>query len=391
MCRVIGVELKQKHIFAILGSIMCAQALAKNANEPFDVGATLILQREKYSGVLTDSGLAQSSSFLRRADIKVGIPLFDETIFNLKIKTKKSGKVAISDAYADLELIPDLLIRAGRYDPEFGHELTSSTNWTTAIERSAINDLLLLSGDGSGGEGISLIYSTDVFHGNFSVYQNTDALFFTSRIAYMTIPEDNHRLMFGYSATFTNDQLEDDGEISSDLGFWYLSDDEDVNSIKLAESLDEDVISDNSELGLELSYQYNNILFQSEYVRRKYDSEDGDIHTLGEGYFIQLAYTLTGESRRFKKSDATFRGIKPGRHDGVIPGAWEMFLRYEDLKVAQESNDRRATVNTIGLNWYYREDLRISSSYSKVFAPADDNDEGQISGSGVAFRILITL
>jgi phosphate-selective porin OprO/OprP len=152
-------------------------------------------------------------------------------------------------------------------------------------------------------------------------------------------------------------------------------------------------------MGLELAYQHHSALFQAEYVRRDYTSRYSETSTQAEGYFVQLAYTLTGEHRRIKKSNATFKGIKPDKRHSVIPGAWEVFLRHENIEVAQESNSstdklstevRRANVNTIGINWYYREDFRLSSSYSRVFAPADDNDEGHIRGSGMALRALYT-
>jgi phosphate-selective porin OprO/OprP len=400
----ISVVSKQKHIFGIIVSILCGQILIKDAKasdkDIFDIGATLILQRESYGGVLTDSGSEHSASFLRRADIKIEIPIFDETSFNVKIKTQRSGEISASDAYVDLDMISGFSIRAGRFDPEFGHELTGSTNWTTAIERSAIYDLLLMSGDGSDGEGVSLSYSSNTFHGNLSIYHNTDTTFYSSRLVSITAPANTHRLMFGYSVTCTDDMVADDGEINSDMGFWYLDQDSDVNSIKLAKSLDDDVISDNREMGLELAYQYHSALFQTEYVRRNYTSQNREITALAEGHFVQLAYTLTGEARRYKKSNATFKGIKPSHHHGTIPGAWEIFLRHEDIKVTQElnisANDptsdvRRANVNTIGLNWYYRENLRLSSSYSRIYAPADDNDVGQTRGSGMAIRILVTL
>jgi phosphate-selective porin OprO/OprP len=397
------VKFKIKYICGILGSVICAQAFANGTNEnsfdDFDIGATLILQREKYSGVLTDSGSSQSSSFLRRADVKIQVPFIAGILFNLKIKTKKNGEVALLDSYAALDLFSGFSIRVGRFDPEFGNELTASTNWTTAIERSAIHDLLLLSGDGSKGEGASLIYSSDLFHGNLSAYKNSNAKYYSSRLVSITAPEKNHRFLFGVSATFTEDLIANDGEINSDLGFWYLDEEPETNLIKFAKSLDDEVISDNRETGLELTYQYHNALLQAEYIRRDYASQDRTTTTLAEGFYVQLAYTLTGESRRFKKSNATFKGIKPKRHDGIVPGAWEVFLRHEGIKAEQETgigtNDlssevRRANVDTIGLNWYYREDLRIASSYSKIYAPADDNDEGQIRGSGMAFRILFS-
>jgi phosphate-selective porin OprO/OprP len=397
----LGVKIKL--ISIILASIMCTQAPANDSRkygiDGIDLGATLTFQREWYRGVLTDNGLTNSSSFLRKADVKAKIPLFDKTIFKLKLKVQRSDKITATDAYINSELMPGLSIRAGRYDPEFSHELTGSSSWTTAVERSSIYDLLALSGDGSDGEGISLNYSTDAFHGNFTLYNIPNTLFYSTRLVLLPIHENTHRLTFGYSATFTEDPVANDGEIKSSMGFWSLDDNSDTNLIKLAESVDDDTIIDNLEMGLELTYLYHNILFQAEYVRRDYTSPDKQITTLAEGFSLQLAYSLTGNPRRFNKSNATYKGLKPIRHHAPFPGAWEVFLRYEDLESTQESQislnnylseEKQANVYTIGINWYFLEDLRISTSYSRVYAPADDNDEGQIRGTGMALRTLLT-
>jgi phosphate-selective porin OprO/OprP len=403
MCRISGFVFKQNVTLCIFGGIMCTQVSAngvlKHETDAIDIGATLMFQKEEYRGVLTDSGSSQSASFLRKAKVKVKIPLYRKTVFKLKFNKHKSDDVTVTDAFVKSGLIPGFSLKAGRFDPEFGLELTGSGSWTTAIERSSIYDLLLLSGDGANGEGLSLSYSADSFHGNFSAYHIPNTVFYSSRLVYMPIHKNAHRLLFGYSVTYTGDLVSNDGEIKSELGFWSLGDDSDTNPIKLAKRVDDEAISDNREMGLEVAYQYQNALFQAEYVRRDYASQDSRINTLAEGYSLQLAYTLTGESRRFKNSNATYKGIKPKHRHGPVPGAWEIFLRHDDLKVNQESyassNDlssevRRADVNTLGINWYYREDLRISTSYSRVFAPADDNDEGQTRGSGMALRMLFT-
>jgi phosphate-selective porin OprO/OprP len=402
MGRLMGFRLRQILIFSIFGGVMSTQVLSAEAKDSetdsINMSGTLIFQREGYRGVLTDDGLTSSSSFLRKADIKAQLTLFDNAEVKVKIKGDGSGELTVSDTYINFALTPALSIKAGRFDPEFGQELTVSTNWTTAIERSSIYDLLALSGDGSDGEGISLNYSDYAFHGNLSAYDIPNTVFYSSRLVYMPINKNTQRLLLGYSTTYTDDLVANDGAIKSGLGFWSLGDEAGTNTIKLAKSVGGNVISENREAGVELAYQNHNTLFQAEYIRRDYTSQDSLVNTLAKGYSLQLAYTLTGEPRRFKSSDATYKGIKPKNRHGAIPGAWEVFFRHEGLKVGQDSYNsnnelstevRRANVNTIGLNWYFREDIRISTSYSQIYAPADDNDVGEIRGSGMSLRTLL--
>ncbi len=363
-----------------------------------DIGATLMFQREIYRGVLTDHGESYSSSFLRRAEAKLKVPIFDDTIFKLKLKARRSDEVVVSDAFVNWEFDSDFAIQAGRYDPEFGLELTGSTAWSTAVERSSIYDLLVISGDGSEGQGMALNYSSDAFHGNMSVYHIPDTNVFSGRFVSFPIHENSHRLLFGFSASFSDDSLSDDGEIKTTLGFWSLGDSSDTNSIKLAKDVGDEGIIHNREKGLELAYQYRNALFQAEYIRREFTSQDRQIDTRAGGYSLQLAYTLTGEYRRFKRSNATYLGVDGGTRQGFLPGAWELYLKYDYLKAIREqtvsvndttSDIRRATVSTLGVNWYWKEDLKISTGYSWVYAPADANDEDEIRGSGLGVRATL--
>ena len=47
---------------------------------------------------------------------------------------------------------------------------------------------------------------------------------------------------------------------------------------------------------------------------------------------MQLAYTLTGEARGYKLDGGKFDSIKP--NDKQM-GAWEVFYRYDNIKVEE--------------------------------------------------------
>ncbi|MCR5165463.1 MAG: OprO/OprP family phosphate-selective porin, partial [Thermoguttaceae bacterium] len=101
--------------------------------------------------------------------------------------------------------------------------------------------------------------------------------------------------------------------------------------------------------------------------------------------FIEFAYTLTGESRNYRKAGGSFGVLKPKNpfirtcKDGVGvftgPGAWEIayqcsWIDTSDLAAGYScaanhtGTNGKALANTIGLNWYLNENMRWMFNYS---------------------------
>lgn len=124
--------------------------------------------------------------------------------------------------------------------------------------------------------------------------------------------------------------------------------------------------------------------------------------TVHAGY-VQAAYTLTGESRNYKKAGGTYGKLKPKNpfirtcRDGVGvfngPGAWEVaymcsWVDTSELVSGYATAANHAGVygdslmNTWGLNWYLNENCRIMLNYSLVhsnyegFNNKNDNIDG---------------
>lgn len=358
-----------------------------------DVDATLIFQSEEYNGVITDNGDDYKRSFLRRADVEFEKSLSESIELTSKIKSTRSGDAEISDAVARFYLPNYVNISVGRFDPEFGLELTGSSRGTIGIEKSPIYDLLLTGGDGADGVGAEVNYTTDNVHAVVSAYEIDDSVRYGGRLVISPIKGKSHRLHIGASISAASATIASDGEIKSGLGFWTVGDDSETNAIKLAKDVNSGVIKDNEESGVELLYQVDNISLQSEYVLRTYQSDAGQYDTEARGYYWQLVYTLTGEARSYKKRNATLRGVKPTKKDGALPGAWEVFYRYSGLEAEQERGNstnefRKSNVHVFGVNWYCKKDLRISFNYSDIHTPADDNDVGEVDGDGFALQTV---
>ena len=80
-----------------------------------------------------------------------------------------------------------------------------------------------------------------------------------------------------------------------------------------------------------------------------------------DGFYLQAAYTLTGETRGYKAGSSAFAAIKP-KGEG---GAWEVVARYEDAEVdipgRSLSSDLERMV--LGVNWYVNKNVKFMLNY----------------------------
>ncbi len=80
-----------------------------------------------------------------------------------------------------------------------------------------------------------------------------------------------------------------------------------------------------------------------------------------DGFYLQAAYTLTGEARGYKSGSGSFTGIKP-KDPG---GAWEVVARYEDAEVEIPGRSLSADLDrmVLGVNWYVNRNVKLMLNY----------------------------
>ncbi len=80
-----------------------------------------------------------------------------------------------------------------------------------------------------------------------------------------------------------------------------------------------------------------------------------------DGFYLQAAYTLTGEARGYKSGSGSFTGIKP-KGEG---GAWEVVARYEDAEVEIPGRSLSADLERmlLGVNWYVNRNVKLMLNY----------------------------
>ena len=80
-----------------------------------------------------------------------------------------------------------------------------------------------------------------------------------------------------------------------------------------------------------------------------------------DGFYLQAAYTLTGETRGYKAGSGAFAAIKP-KGEG---GAWELVARYEDADIDVPGRSLSADLErlVLGVNWYVNKNVKFMLNY----------------------------
>lgn len=228
---------------------------------------------------------------------------------------------------------------------------------------------------------------------------STQGTAFNARVAYAPIVEDDHWLHFGVS--FINANAADGSNTSGSnalLASYVYGNHFDSNEkLTLAKYTvtSTGTRPHSNTLGGELAGAYGPGYLQAEY-------DDVEFHEAGESdntvkaYSITAAITLTGETRKYKADDATYRGITPSHGYG----AWELAVRYEraqnygnngvftglalpGVKGSVATLDQ-VSLLTIGLNYYANAHVRFMLDYEH--GKADLGRAGTDSPNTVGLR-----
>lgn len=118
--------------------------------------------------------------------------------------------------------------------------------------------------------------------------------------------------------------------------------------------------------GAELAGMYGPFSAQFEYANAWVSRADMENLSFS-AWYIQAAWTITGESRSYKGSDGEFKRLRPERNFSLRDGgwgAWELAARYDQNDL--NSNDivgGREDAFTVALNWYVNQNVRFMADY----------------------------
>ena len=367
----------------------------------FKINGRLQVDADSFDGFYTKNGERADETYLRRARLEISGVAFTDWgyTFERNFGDDSSNWRELAIHYNGWEPVQ---ISVGRIRPTFGLEWATSSKWITAIERSALSDLAPWV-NSEEGEGIRVRTTVGMFHGEAGAYrQDGDMLedenganntSFVLRGVIAPIVEKDQVLHLG--ASFGKRDLEEGylERIRPRLSVRGTTEDR-ANGNRATFG---GTVTDGSDQvwGLEAAYMIGPFSVQGEYRTRTVDAMEGFEDLEATGYNVQLAYTLTGESRSYKLDGGKFDKIKP---ENKRTGAWEVFYRFEDITVdktgvlpsgyvgALDSAKAGAKTHTVGVNWYANEAVKISANYLKTSVDDVVNANGDDDGDAISLR-----
>jgi phosphate-selective porin OprO/OprP len=143
----------------------------------------------------------------------------------------------------------------------------------------------------------------------------------------------------------------------------------------------------------EVAGTYGPVFFQGEYFWYNVDRGNSIIPLPSvkfDGGYAEVAYALTGETRKYNAGSASYGGIVPLNPLSLTEngwGAWEIAGRVstmnlnDQLATANGVAGGRQTIYTAGLNWYVNRNVRFMFNYlygdvAKQISPTNAGDAG---------------
>jgi phosphate-selective porin OprO/OprP len=307
---------------------------------------------------------------VRRARLGVALTLFRD--FTVKYQYDFTGDGRTLDASLSYEGFDPWEVKIGQFREPFSLEELTSSNNNTFMERALPNEFargyntgIAISTHGADWSAAGGVFGDRVVKNVFGAGDEDLAL--TGRVTYAPVHNDEGVAHFGINASRRD--VEEGGRVrfatnpESPLA--------DENLVSTGSIQDADVFY---VAGLEAAGVRGPFSIQGEYIHTALDRDNGrsDLNFSGlnfSGGYAYVSWFLTGESRPYNVKRGYFSGIKPNR----ATGAFELALRFSALDLNDGGVTGGREMNTtLGLNWYYRRNLRLMTNLIHV----DTDDEG---------------
>ncbi len=357
----------------------------------YQLDGKLRLRHEEFDGIYSQNGGAREDSYLRRADLGISGVIAGKLDYEWAGKINSEHEWSVKTFYLGFAPTQNTYLKLGRHDADFGLEMSSSSNWSLAVERASLWDLSPDAGEAEEGYGASASMHSALARLSIGHFAKDDIAQYTLRAVLKPLHKKRHLLHLGYSYADAYDAASD-GRIRTNLGLYAVERHPDGNRTTLARKVDDTLFTEDKTAVLEFAYVLGPFSLQAEHLKRSLQDEAAVISRRAEGHYVQLAYSLTGEARNYDEDNAVFGRLKAKQKRW---GAWELFARREALKIAGEAGmlskkraRSQAEITLGGVNWYPGDNWRatLQASHGESVDVPNENDDTQ--GSGVSLQVL---
>ena len=345
----------------------------KSGEQKFAIGGRLMLDYDSMDSGHQTENKSFSDMEWRRTRINIKGSVNKHWSYKATYDFNSEKDTAnLDEGYVKYDTKKGFTITAGKTKADMMLEQRTSSKWISTVERGLLNAMNekvnYLVGKPGDGAGVKLgFYAKESrISGAISVFDaykndsdddNDMILHSTARLNYSPKMGKNEYAHFGVSYGMADYK----GEASkAELQLGIHQGDKTL----LADAAAGDITN----LGIEAAYVNGPFSVQAEYFDNETELEDGTKGFEWDGYYSQLSYILTGETRGYKWKGAKFDKIKPKGKNGAI----ELVLRYEDISIddADEgtvaANEVDIDRTVLGVNWHVTNTVKFMANYSSV-------------------------
>lgn len=278
------------------------------------------------------------------------------------------NKVGIKDLFVKYTGLDWFNITVGNQKQAISMELQESSNDIMFTERSLLNSL---TAQFDRSLGLRLDSSGKSWSAQFGAYgspvgkSDKKGWGVSSRATFAPINIKRHVAHIGASVGYR-------GKTDSNRQVQYKYETSHMSNTYFSDTGRIDNVSGTTLAGFEVAYMFGPFSVQSEYAHSWLARENG-LGGLDFGaYYVQAAWTLTGESRSYKGSQGKFKRLKPANEFSWAKGTWgavELATRIDgnDLN-SGDIQGGEETALTVALNWYLNTNVRLMADYRYAFA-----------------------
>lgn len=321
----------------------------------------------------TDAVEANDGTEIRRARLEFLGTFYQDWNFKSQVDFADNN-VAVKDMFVNYTGLDFMEITFGQQKQAFSRELQESSNDMMFMERSLMNALNEPTVDRA--IGLNFARFGDNYTAQIGLYgdtiaenkENNDAdegWAINSRLTYAPIQEEDKLIHLGIAGNYRTPS--DSGNVN-DKSLRLRSETSHMSNLYLIDSGDIANIDDIKMIGLEANALYGPFTVGGEYTHTWIDRAGGESNLNFDGWYTEASWTLTGESRIYKKGK--FYHVDPKqnfsfRNGGL--GAWELAARYSEVDLSDgDIQGGEMGLFTFALNWYVNNNIRFMADYNRV-------------------------
>ena len=290
-------------------------------------------------------------------------------------------KTSIKDFYGTYEPNDNWVLTAGNQKHAFSMEIQESSNDIMFAERSFVSALSTPYFDRAIGVNLKSMGETWNIQGGVygdGVQSHTDdgqkqkdeGKGYAVRGTWNPLLEKDRMIMIGSSLGYR--EASDDGRVNNNKSPSFAYSTTNMSNLKVINTGTVDGFDSIQLATLELAAMDGPFSVQSEIARGTVSRTDGFQDYDVSAYYVQGAYSLTGETRSYKATDGEFKRLKPNKNfdpDAGTWGAWELALRHDaiDLNDVDLTGSGEAKRLTANVNWYLNENMRVVTGWERTY------------------------